>query len=140
MAVAWEANGKPEADKSVGELFSDLSDELRRLARAEAKLALIEARRKATRAGVGAGTLGVAALLGACGVGVLITCAVLALAQVLVPWLAALLIGVCLLAVAGVTALLGRGALRRALPPVPGWAATSVRQDMAAIARGATRR
>lgn len=135
MVAAWEAN----EDKSIGELFSDLADELRRLARAEVKLAAAEAKRKAARAGVGAGALGGAAMLGFLGLAVLITCAVLALALVIPAWLSALLIGVGLLGIAGVMALVGRGALRRALPPVPEWTATSVREDVETIAKGVHR-
>jgi hypothetical protein len=140
MVAAWEAGSKPDGEKSIGELFSDLADELRRLARAEMKLAAAEAKRKAARAGVGAGALGGAAMIGFCGVGTLVACAVLALANVIPAWLSALLIGVGLLGVAGLMALIGRGALRRALPPVPEWAATSVREDVEAITKGAARR
>jgi hypothetical protein len=137
MVSAWEAGSKPDAEKSVGELFADLSDELRRLARAEVRLAMTEARRKAKRATLGAAALGAAAVLGVGALGVLLACATMALAHVVPDWLAALLIGVGVLLVAGMSALAGRSALRRALPPVPEGAVGSVREDIETIAKGA---
>jgi hypothetical protein len=141
MASAWEAGSGPvdPADKSVSELLSDLSGELRRLAQAELKLAMVEARRKAKRAGRGAGALGAAALFGLIGLCVLVASAVLALALVVPAWLAALLIGGAAIVLAGMFALFGRGSLRRALPPVPQWALSSVREDIETIKKGVHR-
>jgi hypothetical protein len=139
MVAAWEANEPDTADKSVGELLSDLSDELRRLAHAETRLALTEARRKARRAGKGVGVLVAAGALGLGGLGALIASAALALAQVLPSWLAALLVGAGVLCVAGMAALVGGMSLRRALPPVPQEAISSIRDDVATIRKGARR-
>jgi hypothetical protein len=139
MASAWEAGSKPREDRSVGELLTDLSDELRRLARAEVQLAMTEARRKAKRAGRGAGALGAAAVLGLIGLCVLVVSAVLALTLVLPGWLAALIVGVGAVLLAGLAALYGRGSLRRALPPVPQWAMSSVREDIETIRKGVHR-
>jgi hypothetical protein len=78
MVSAWEAGGEPHStDRSVGELLSDLSDELRRLAHAEVRLALVQTRRKARRAVVGVGALVAARILGLGGFGVLIASAIL---------------------------------------------------------------
>jgi hypothetical protein len=139
MVAAWEAGRKPDGEKSVGELFADLSEELRRLAHAEVRLAMAEAKRKANRAGKGAAALGAAGALGLGGLGVLLASATLALAQVLQGWLAALLVGVGVLLLAGMAALVGRSALRRALPPLPEWTVGSVREDIETIAKGARR-
>jgi hypothetical protein len=139
MASAWEAGSKPIQDRSVGELLTDLSDELRRLARAEVQLAMTEGRRKAKRAGRGVGALGAAAVLGLIGLCVLVVSAVLALALVLPGWLAALIVGVGAVLLAGMAALFGRGSLRRALPPVPQWAMSSVREDIDTIRKGVHR-
>jgi hypothetical protein len=137
MVSAWEAGSKPDAEKSVGELFADLSDELRRLARAEVQLAVTEAKRKAKRAGMGAAALGAAAVLALGALGVLLASATMALAHVVPDWLAAVLIGVGVLLVAGLSAMIGRSALRKALPPTPEWAVGSVREDIETIAKGA---
>jgi hypothetical protein len=125
-------------DRSTGELVAELSHQLRRLARAEAKLALTELRRKGRRAAFGGALLGGAATLGLLGTGVLLACAVLALALVLPVWLAALLVGVATLLVAGLCGVTGRAAMRRALPPVD-WVANSVKQDLETITHGARR-
>ncbi len=135
MVAAWEAGQRNEADKSVGELLADLSDGLQRLARAEVRLAVTETKRKARRAGKGAGALAVAGVLALVGLGVLAACAVLALAHVLPGWLAALLVGVGLFMLAGMAALFGLFALRRALPPVPERALHSVRDDIEVIGK-----
>jgi hypothetical protein len=59
-----------------------------------------------------------------------LTALVLLLAKVMPAWVAALLVGVVLLVVAGVLALLGRSQVRRATPPVPEEAVRGVRADI----------
>ena len=54
-------------------------------------------------------------------------------------WLSALVIGVVLLAVAGVAALLGKSQLGRAAPPLPEQATASVKADVAEIKERAHR-
>jgi uncharacterized membrane protein len=137
MVAAWEANR--DVDRSVSELLGDLSEELRRLANAEVRLAVTEVRRKAKRAGVGVGALGASAVFGVIGLVTLVACAVLALALVLPAWLAALVVGAALLLVAGFAALVGRVELRRAIPPVPQWTIGSVKDDVEAIKKGVHR-
>ncbi len=127
------------AERSTGELLGDLSEQLGRLIHAEVQLATTELRRKGKRAGLGAALFAVAAIGGLIGVGVLVTCAILALAIVLPAWLSALLVGAALMLGAGLFALIGRLALRRATPPTPGWAITSVREDIKTIAQGVHR-
>jgi predicted phage tail protein len=126
-------------DHSTGELLNELSEQLRRLARAEARLAVVELRRRGKRAGLGAAAFGMAMAAGLLGGGALVVCAIVALDLVLPLWLSALLVGVAVLLGAGLAALLGRSALRRALPPIPTWAAASVREDVRTIAKGAHR-
>jgi hypothetical protein len=64
---------------------------------------------------------------------------VLALALVVPGWLAALLVGGAAVVLAGMAALIGRSSLRRALPPVPEWALSSVRTDIETIKKGVHR-
>jgi len=54
-------------------------------------------------------------------------------------WLAALIVGAALLAVAGGAALLGKGHLRKAVPPVPGQAVADVKADVEEIKERAHR-
>lgn len=137
--TAWEAGRDPDPRKPTGELLADLVDEVRRLAHAEARLALTEARRKVRRAGVGVTALGAAAVLGLAALGVFIAAATLGLTLVLPAWLAALLVGVAVLLAAGLCALVARIAIRMALPIIPQETVHSVRQDAQVIIKGARR-
>jgi hypothetical protein len=140
MAIAeLRDRSGPSADASVAELIRRASDDVSRLVRDELQLARVELTTKARNAGVGAGLIGAGVGLAWYGVGVLIAAAVLGLAVVLPAWLAALLVGVVLLLVAGTTALVGRGRLQRAVPPVPVEAMNSVRADVDRIKAGARR-
>jgi len=113
-----------------------LSEQVQRLVRAETRLATIELRRKGKRAGLGAAALGVSGAIALLGGGALVACAIVALALVLPLWLAALLVGAAVLLCAGMTALVGVLALRRALPPAPTWAMASAKEDVRTIAKG----
>lgn len=126
-------------DHSTAELMGELSEQLRRLARAEARLAVVELRRRGKAAGIGAAAFGMAAVGGLLGAAALVTCAIVALHIVVPLWLSALLVGVAVLLGAGMAALVGRSVLRRALPPFPSWAVASVREDIQTIAKGAHR-
>jgi hypothetical protein len=66
-------------------------------------------------------------------VGCLIACAIIAISGVVAAWLAALIVGAALLATAGVAALIARGRLRKATPPVPEQAVDSVKTDIEEI-------
>lgn len=124
---------------STGELVSKLSQEVSELIRDELRLAQVEVSGKAKKAGVGVGLLGTAGIIALYGVAVLIATAILALALVLDAWLAALIVGVALLAVAGVAAVLGKNRVAEAAPPVPSDAIESVKKDVAAVKEGAHR-
>jgi hypothetical protein len=131
------SGGEPNA--STGQLVKQLSEELSRLVRDEMRLATLEMTGKAKTAGRGAGLFGgggVAALYGA---GCLLAAAIIALAGVMRPWLAALIVGVALFAVAGIAALAGRGQLKKATPPVPSQATESVKADVEQIKESAHR-
>ena len=121
-------------DRSTAELVKQASEQISRLIRDELKLAQAELAEKGKRAGIGAGLLGAAGALSLYGLGVLITTAILALALVVDPWLAALIVGVVLFALAGILALRGRKQLRRATPALPVTAVHSVRADVDAVA------
>lgn len=131
-----EVNKKPAADKSVGELVTDLGDELKRLVRAEIRLAVFELRHKGKKMGRGAGLFGAAGLFGMLGVMTLIAAAVLALALVMPAWLSAVLVGGVLVIVAGLAALIGRRQISQATPPVPEEAIEGIREDVHAIQQG----
>jgi len=76
------------------------------------------------------GGAGLVALFGA---GALVACAILALALIMDAWLAALIVGVVLLAVAGILALVGRSQVQRAAPPLPTEAVEGIKQDIQTV-------
>ena len=120
-------------DRSAGELVKQLSEQVSVLVRDELRLAQLEMTRKGKQAGTGFGLLGSGGLIALYGVGCLIACAIIAISGVLAAWLAALIVGVVLLVVAGLAAQLGQGRLRRATPPLPAEAVGSVKEDVAEI-------
>jgi Putative Actinobacterial Holin-X, holin superfamily III len=125
--------------RSTGDLVKLLSEQVSVLVRDELKLAQLEMTRKGKQAGVGAGMLGGSGLVALYGVGCLIACAIIAISGVVTAWLAALIVGAALLAVAAAAALLGKGRLQKAVPPVPGQAVASVKTDVDVIRQRARR-
>lgn len=102
---------RPKADRSVTSLLSDLATETMLLVRQEIALLKAELREKFGRVGQGATAVAVGAGLAFSGWLVLLACAVLALATVLRPWLAALIVAVVVLAIGGVFLLIGKSRL-----------------------------
>lgn len=139
MATESMNRTRPTAEPTVAELVRRASDDLSRLVRDELQLAKLELASKGKEAGVGAGLLGGGAGFAFFGVAALVTTAILGLATVLDPWLSALLVGLALLAVAGVLALVGVKRLKRSVPPVPEEAMASVQADIDRI-KGSVRR
>jgi hypothetical protein len=125
--------GQPPADASVGDLFKAMSTDLSRLVRDEIQLAQTEISAKAKQAAKGVGAFGGAGVLAFYGVAVLIAAAVLGLALVLPPWLAALIVAVVVLAIAGVVALIGKKKMSEVGPAVPEKTVASVKEDVAEI-------
>jgi uncharacterized membrane protein YqjE len=126
-------------EASAGELVKQLSEQVSALVRDELKLAQLEMTRKGKRAGMGIGMLGGSGLVALYGLGCVIACVIIAISGVLAAWLAALIVGAALLAVAGVAALMGKGRLQRAAPPVPEETVSSVKADVEEIKERARR-
>jgi membrane protein len=117
-------------DRSASELLRDLSQQTGDLVRHEMELAKAELREKGKAAGMGAGMFGGAGVVALYGVGALTACAILALAIVVDAWLAALIVGVGYLAIAGILALTGKKKVEEATPPVPEQAIESSKEDV----------
>ena len=111
------ADREPTA-ASTGQLISRASDQLSDLVRSEMQLARTELMESVKHAGKGGGLFGAAGIAALYGLGVLIAAAVLGLSVFLDAWLAALIVGVVLLAAAGVAALAGKREVTQATPPV----------------------
>ncbi|HTZ24621.1 MAG TPA: phage holin family protein [Streptosporangiaceae bacterium] len=120
-------------DRPTGELVKGLSEQLSHLVRDELRLAQLEMTRKGKQAGLGIGLFAGSGGIAVYGLGCLIACAVIAIATVLAAWLAALIVGVALLLVAGMAALAGKGRLSKATPPVPEETIGSVKADVEEI-------
>lgn len=135
-------NGRPgqaAADTSTAELVQRATEQMSRLVRDEFALARAELTEKGRHAGRGVGLFGGGGVLALYAFGVLITAGVLLLAEVMPAWAAALIVGVVLLAVAGVFALLGRSQVRQATPAMPEGAAQSVRADVRTVSAAVRR-
>jgi hypothetical protein len=117
-------------ERPAGELVKDLSEQVSHLIRDELRLAQLEMTRKGKQAGLGIGLFAGSGGIAVYGLGCLIACAVIAIASVLAAWLAALIVGVALLLLAGAAALLGKGRLSKATPPVPEETIGSVKADV----------
>ncbi|MEV4417784.1 phage holin family protein [Catellatospora sp. NPDC049609] len=119
--------------QSSAELIKQAGEQLSHLVRVELALAQAELREKAGRAAVTGGLFGTAAAVTFWAGGALAAAAVLGLALVLPPWLAALATGAALLAVAGILALVGRSRLRRTGSLVPQRALRGLRADVSTL-------
>jgi membrane protein len=117
----------------MGELVQDLSKQTSTLIRQEMRLAQLELAEKGRHAGKGAGMFGGAGLVALYGVGALIAAAIIGLATVIEPWIAAAAIGAGLLLVAGILALTGKKELEEATPPKPEQTIESVQQDVETV-------
>jgi hypothetical protein len=121
-------------ERSVGELFGQLTQDLSLLVRQETQLAKTEIQEKISRASrdlVALATGGVVALVG----GLALTAALILLLVHpigLEPWLAALLVGALL---AGSGYLMLRGGLRdlKALDPAPRRTVESIKEDIQSV-------
>ena len=117
-------------DRALADLMRDLSQQSTELIRQEIELAKAELRQKGKAAGIGAGMFGAAGVIALFAVGALTACLILALATAMDAWLAALIVAVVYLAVAGVAALLGKGKMQEATPPAPEQAIESTKEDV----------
>lgn len=99
-------------DRSIGSLFAELAREAANLARTEIELAKAELSEKAGSAAGGVAMLAVGGLIAFAGLLFLLGSATLALARVVEPWLAALIVGAVVLAIGGILALVGKSRLK----------------------------
>ena len=121
---------RTDDERSVGELVQALSAQTSALVRQEMRLAQSELQQKGKRIGIGAGMFGGAGLVALYGVGALIAAAIIGIGTLLEPWIAALIVGAVLLAVAGILALTGKKQVDRGTPPLPEQAIDSAKRDV----------
>jgi uncharacterized membrane protein YqjE len=117
-------------DRPIGDLLKQLSQETTTLVRQELELAKAEMAQKGKQAGVGAGMFGGSGASALLGLGALTAAAIAALDTGIALWLAALILALLWLAVAGVLAVTGKGKVQQATPPVPEQTQESVKEDV----------
>lgn len=130
--------GRTETKPSIGELVSLLSEKTSQLVRAEIELAKAEMADKAKHAGAGIGLFVGAALFAFFAFGTLVATAVLGLSNALPAWLAALIVAILLLLIAGILGYVGKLMLDKGNPPTPTLAQESIKADVAAVKEGLT--
>jgi uncharacterized membrane protein YqjE len=114
----------------MGDLVQRLSEQTATLVREELRLGQVELQQKGKRAGIGAGMFGGAGLVALYGAGALVAAAILLIATAVDPWIAAVIVGLALLAVGGLLALMGKKQVDRATPPKPEQAIESIQKDV----------
>ena len=102
---------RPKTDRSIATLLSDLASETILLLRQELALLKAELHEKFSRVGQGATALGAGALIAFSGWLVLLAAAVLGLATVVPPWLAALIVALVVVAIGAALLLVGKNRL-----------------------------
>ena len=117
-------------ERSLGELFSKLSNETSTLIRQEMALARAEMTEKGKQAGKGAGLFGGAATVALLGAGAITAGIVLLLALLIPDWLAAIVVGLVYVGAAALLGLKGRDEIQQATPPVPEQTVDTVKEDV----------
>ena len=132
--ATYEPPARPDpAEASVGQLVSEVTQQIPDLVRAEIRLAQAEVAQKGKQAGLGIGMFGAAGLLSLYGLGALIATVIAALSLVLPVWGAALLVTVLIFAAAGVAAVIGKNKVAEATPPKPERAMEGIKADVATV-------
>jgi hypothetical protein len=119
-----------QREQSTGDLVKQLSEQVSLLVRDELKMARLEMTSKGKQAGVGAGMFGASGLIALYAIACLLAAAIIAISGEIQPWLAALIVGLALLAASAVAALVGKGRMKRATPPVPDQTVDSAKADV----------
>jgi Putative Actinobacterial Holin-X, holin superfamily III len=117
-------------DRSIGELFSKLSDETSTLIRQEMELARAELTEKGKQAGKGAGLFGGAATVALLGAGAITAGIILLLDLAIAAWLAAIIVGLVYVGAAALLGLKGRDEMQAATPAVPEQTVDTVKEDV----------
>lgn len=126
--TAGTTGGVAAEDRSLGELFGNLTSDLSALVRSEMELARVELKEEATKAGKAAGLLGGGALAAYLAVTLLAFAAAWGLAEVVDAGWAFLIVGLVVGAIAAAIALKGRERLN-AVEPVPGQTVETLKED-----------
>jgi uncharacterized membrane protein YqjE len=142
MSTTADPRGAHDHDLATvptGELVRRLSTQVTELVRGELEVARTELTEKGKKAGVGVGLAGAGGIVALFGVAALLTAVIAGLSYAMPVWLAALIVGVVLMLIAGVLALAGRKQVEKATPPVPERAMGGVQHDVDAVKKAVQR-
>jgi uncharacterized membrane protein YqjE len=103
-------------DRSIGELFAELSQKTTTLMRQEIELAKVEMSQQASRVGKNVGFLVIGGVVAYTGLLALVAAGIILLGQVIAYWLSAAIIGVVIAAVGAVLVVKGANTLRQEEP------------------------
>jgi len=129
MATPTE-NEKELRDRPMGEVAGELTRDLSLLVRQELDLAKAEMSEKGRTVAPGLGMIGAAGVVGLAAAGAVTAFLILVLAIFLPEWLAALIVGVVLAAVAYVLVQLGKKRVKEAGKLVPEQTIETVKEDV----------
>ena len=118
-------------ERSLGELFAELSRELTALVRQEAELAKTEMSQKASKVGKNVGFLAAGGAVAYAGFLALITAVIIGLGQLGLPWwLSALIVGLVVAGIGGFLVQKGLSALKQ-VDPAPRQTIDTLKEDAA---------
>jgi hypothetical protein len=115
-------------ERSLGDLFSQLSQETSMLVRQEVHLAKAELTEKVTKAGRDVALIAGGGLLAYTGVLALVAALILVLANWMAPWLAALLVGLVFVGIAAILIVTGLNDLKE-INPTPQRTVATIKED-----------
>jgi hypothetical protein len=124
-------------ERTIGQLFAQIVDDLRNIVRTEIQLAKTEITAQLGIAGKGAGMLATAGVLALYGLGLLFIALSLVIAIWLPTWAGFLIMAVVLFIVTAILALIGRNALNR-VNPRPERAIAQAQETMDALTGAAS--
>jgi|SRR4028118_109845 len=116
-------------DRSLGELFSELTQGMSTLVRQEVQLAKTEISEKVSNIVKNVALLLAGGVFALVGFQALVAAAIIGLARVLPGWLAALIVALVLLVVAGILAMKGLATLKKQ-SPMPQQTAETIKEDV----------
>ncbi|MCU1406802.1 MAG: uncharacterized protein JWQ43_3105 [Glaciihabitans sp.] len=130
-----------ESNERVGlvSLLRRIPQQISRLVRDEISAAKLELTNKLKAAGLGAGLVVGGAIFGLFAFAVFLTAAIAGLSTVFQVWLAALMVAVLLLIIAGILVMMGVKKLKAGVPPLPTDSIHSVKADIRTVKGTAAR-
>jgi hypothetical protein len=128
--VSTRNEGAELRDQPLGDVARDLTRDVSLLVRQEVELAKAEMAQKGRVAAPGLGMIGAAGVVGLAAAGAVTAFLILVLSTFLDEWLAALIVGVVLAAVAYVLAKQGKERVADAGAPIPEQTIETVKEDV----------